>query len=796
MKNTLLAFVLSIGFQAAAIGASGVSVHVTDPQQMPIAVAVVTLTSRSTEHWTATTDAAGVCAFSVTATGQYFVEASAAGFDPAAPRTINLLPGSPAEVSITLGIAAVRSSVVVTASGTPQSADEVSKSLTVVDSDTTTLRVDRSVGEALVDVPGIRVQQLGGPLSTTYFKIRGLRNTDTAVLVDGLRLRDAAGTQADASGVLQDLVLTDTARIEVLRGTGSSLYGTDATGGVVNIVTEAGGGRTRGSVAADGGALGSVRGTAHLAGGVFQDRVQYSLGLTHWNVTRGVDNDSPARNTSVQGQVTVRLSSIAWISARIYAGDTFGFVRISPRSVGTLPSTGIVDAVALPLSQEHLYESGTPISKLTIGSATFLPAAFDPDSTRAGSFFTGALRFTAQPSPRIGFTAQYQDLHTTRDYGNGPAGPGSQPAGNSLSQYIGRIQTANARMDAALGRNHRFDAGYEFEDEDFRNGLQPPPPTPNFHSDISQRSNAIFAQDQILLADGRLQFAAGYRAQFFSLSQPSFQPTAGSPFAGQAFAAPPTAQTGDLSAAYTFRRSSTKVRTHAGRGYRAPSLYERFGTFFSGTSYTLYGDPGLRPDRSSSIDGGIDQRFWNSRVQISATYFYTRLNSVIIFDSSGVINQFTDPLGRNGGYRNTGGGLARGVEFRSDIAAMRSLQLTTAYTYTDGRQATPLAAGVWQTYEIPRHQYSTFATERFTSRLTAYFGYAGSSSYLDPVSSRAFRFPGPSRAQTAVSYRRPFHEFSAVRLYVKADNLFNQAYFENGYRTPGIGVTAGTQWEF
>src|SRR5262249_16297429 len=181
------------------------------------------------------------------------------------------------------------------------------------------------------------------------------------------------------------------------------------------------------------------------------------------------------------------------------------------------------------------------------------------------------------------------------------------------------------------------------------------------------------------------------------------------------FAAPPTAQTGDFSAAYRFR-PGTKIRTHAGRGYRAPSLFERFGTFFSGTSYTLYGDPGLRPDRSSSIDGGIDQMLWNSRVQLSATYFYTRLNEGIIFYSSPVMNEFTDRLGRNGGYRNTSGGLARGVEFRSDVAAMRSLQLSTSYTYTDARQATPLVPGVWQSYEIPRHQYSASATQRFSSR--------------------------------------------------------------------------------
>src|SRR5215470_1067066 len=99
MKNILLAFVVTIGFQVGAIGAAGVSVHVTDPQQKPIAGAIVTLTSRSTEHWSATTDTAGACAFPVTAAGEYFLEASAPGFDPAAPRTISVQPGALSDIS-------------------------------------------------------------------------------------------------------------------------------------------------------------------------------------------------------------------------------------------------------------------------------------------------------------------------------------------------------------------------------------------------------------------------------------------------------------------------------------------------------------------------------------------------------------------------------------------------------------------------------------------------------------------------------------------------------------------------
>ncbi len=782
---------------AATSASADVSVHVRDPHAAAVPAATVSLIPRSGgETRSLTTDSNGSCRFEGVASGQYIVQGEAPGFDPSSPQTVDVKKAEAIDVTLSLGVEQVRTSVVVTASGTPQTTDEVSKALTVVDGDTIDLRADRSVGEALLEVPGLRSQQLGGPGSTTYFKIRGLRNTDTALLVDGLRLRDAAGTQGDASGVLQDLVIVNTSQIEVLRGTGSSLYGTDATGGVVNIVTDQGGGRTRGSVLVDGGSLGAVRAMAHLAGGFAQDRVQYSAGITHWNVTSGVDDRSPARNTSEQGQISYRLSKIATLTARIYAGDSFSFVRLTARSVGTLPSTGIIDATPVSLSEEHRYEAGTPISQLVLAGATFMPAAYNPDSTRAGQFFTGALRLTIRPSDRLGFTAQYQDLSTTRNYGDGPAGPGSQPTGSSLSKYLGNIQTGNVRMDASLGSFQRLDAGYEFENEDFQNRLLPPAPTTSFFTDVAQRSNAVFVQDQLRFFEGRLQIAGAYRAQFFTLDQPVFQPASGAPFAGKTFAAPPTAQTGDASAAYTIRRSGTKIRAHAGRGYRAPSLYERFGVFYGGSSYTLYGDPGLRPDRTSSIDGGIDQHLWNSRMLLSATYFYTRLNETIIFDSSGAINAVTDPLGRTGGYRNTGGGIARGTEFSASVAATRSLQLMGAYTYTDSRQKTPLVAGVWRTYETPEHQFSMSATQRVTKELTAFFAYTGSSNYLASVSGRAFRFDGPTRGQVGLSYRRPLGEFRAIRFYSKADNLFNQTYFENGFRTPGRTVTGGTQFEF
>ncbi|MDP2233144.1 MAG: hypothetical protein Q8K89_05880, partial [Actinomycetota bacterium] len=230
--------------------------------------------------------------------------------------------------------------------------------------------------------------------------------------------------------------------------------------------------------------------------------------------------------------------------------------------------------------------------------------------------------------------------------------------------------------------------------------------------------------------------------------------------------------------------------------------YERFGTYYGSSGYSAYGDPRLRPDRSIAVDWGVDQPLWNSRARLSATYFYTHLQEVIIFDFSGAIQPTVDPFGRYGGYRNTNGGLARGVELSASVAPTRSLSLTTAYTYTNARQRTPLVPGVLRTYVIPDHQFSLAATQRLSSRLTVVFDLLASSNYLAPIynpityASRAYRFPGIARVEAGANYRLPLSEFRALRFFGKVDNLLNQTYFENGFRTPGATARGGIQFEF
>jgi len=782
---------------------SSIAGTVRDPQQAGIPGAHVTLIARdNTRRISVNADSMGKYRFGPVAPGKYLLEAEAQGFASSVAPPLQIERGAHATVDLSLPLAGLQTKVVVTASGTAQTTDELSKALTVVEGQTITLRSDASIGDVLRGVPGLRVQQLGGPGGMTSIKTRGLRNEDTAVLIDGFRLRDAAATQGDASAFLQDLLVTNVDHVEVLRGAGSSIYGTHATGGVVNIVTGEGGGRTHGSVLLEGGSMDMIRSRAIGGGSLDHERLQYSLGASHLNVMSGLDGHSPARNSGVQGRLEYILSAKVRLFGRIFATDGFTMLKSSPQGVGTLPASGIVDALPLPAAELRRYEIGTPIAQLNAGNATFIPAAWNPDYSRAGRAFSGALNLSLHPTGSLGFTTSYQGLRTRRRFGDGPAGAGSQPKGTSISLYDGEIHTANGRMDWQLDRLQMINAGYEFESENYGNRSLPPNPANNSAVSVTQRSHTLFAQDQFRFFEGRLQVAISYRVQRFTLGQPLFAPAASAPYSGQRFAAPPTAQTGDGSAAYTFKKTGTKLRAHVGRGYRAPSLYERFGSYYSSYGYSAYGDPRLRPDRSIAVDGGVDQTLWDSRARLSATYFYTQMQEVIIFDFSGAINPTVDPFGRYGGYRNTNGGLARGVELNASLWPTPSLSLTTAYTYTNARQRTPLADGVLRSYVIPDHQFSVAATQRLSARLTVLFDLLTSGNYLAPVynpatyASRAYRFPGVARATIGAHYRLPLGEFRALRFYGKVENLLNQTYYESGFRTPGATARSGLQFEF
>lgn len=782
--------------------ASSLTIRVTDPQGLAVSGATVSLSTRNNGlRLVARTDSSGLYLFENLAPGEYLVNAGAHGFAQAASQRVVLSQGDRSELGLLLELAAYREDVVVTASSTPQTVDEISKAVTGVNTSEIDERNEYSITESLRTVPGLRVQQRGGHGSMVSIRTRGLRNEDTAVLIDGVRLRDAAAPQGDASAFLSDLIVTDIDRIETVRGSGSSLYGSNAIGGVINIVTQEGGGRPRGSLSTEGGSLGFVRARGQLGGGMAADRLTYSLGTSYLNVSEGLDSDDTARNASVQARLRGRLSPTSTVSVRLYTADASVMLNESPQVVGEIAPSGVVKAAPLSGEETRRYEAGTPISDLNLNGANFIPSANDPDNRRESRLVSTLVAFEQRPKETVGYRLTYHGLMTDRSLVDGSEGVSAfEPWESTLSEYKSRIHTLNARADIQLGRFNLVTAGYEFESESFLNSSFTGA-TKDSGVDVTQTSNTFYVQDQVGLMGGALQVSGAFRTQFFSLEAPVFEPEDGSPYQGADFGSPGSAYTGDGSVAYFFRKSGTKLRAHVGNGYRAPSLYERFGSDYGFYGYSVYGDPQLKPEKSVAFDTGLDQVLASGSVRVSATYFYTRLQKIIVFDFSGAIDPATDPWDRFGGYLRVDGGSAQGIELSATAAASFGLRLGVAYTYTDAEPATGLPEDLPQAYAIPKHQFSLVATQQLTRGFYVNLDLALSDSYLAPVydpvtyTSRAYRFEGIAKADLGASYMLRFGTIG-LRFHAKVENLFDTEYYENGFRTLRRTGVGGLAFEF
>ncbi len=126
--------------------------------------------------------------------------------------------------------------IVVTATRTPTPISTLGSSVSVLtDKDIKNLGVSY-VDDALRTLPGVGISQSGGPGGQSSVRIRGEEGYRTVVLLDGIRIDDPAGTQIATN--FANLLVSDVARIEVVRGPQSLLYGPDAVGGVIQIFTD------------------------------------------------------------------------------------------------------------------------------------------------------------------------------------------------------------------------------------------------------------------------------------------------------------------------------------------------------------------------------------------------------------------------------------------------------------------------------------------------------------------------------------------------------------------------------
>jgi vitamin B12 transporter len=126
--------------------------------------------------------------------------------------------------------------VVVTASRAPQATDDVVLPIIIITGEEIRLRQVTDLGELLASVPGIDIGRNGGPGQAVSLFVRGTESNHVLVLVDGLRINPGTIGGANLHHIDPDQV----ERIEILRGPRAALYGDQALGGVINIITRTG----------------------------------------------------------------------------------------------------------------------------------------------------------------------------------------------------------------------------------------------------------------------------------------------------------------------------------------------------------------------------------------------------------------------------------------------------------------------------------------------------------------------------------------------------------------------------
>src|SRR5439155_27193456 len=225
----------------------------------PVAGARVIVTGAVGTAADRVTDANGAFAVDAIAAGDYEIRVIADGFQ-ADPIALTLGADDHRDLRVPLRISAVAESIVVSASQIEVPLSRTADSVTVISSAELRTRQIETVADALRLVPGLTVTRSGGRGAITSLCPRGGASNYTLVLVDGMRANAFGGGYDFAH-----LSVADVDRSEIVRGPESALFGADAIGAVVHVVTKRGGPpHVDGLI--EGGGQGTVRTTLDASG--------------------------------------------------------------------------------------------------------------------------------------------------------------------------------------------------------------------------------------------------------------------------------------------------------------------------------------------------------------------------------------------------------------------------------------------------------------------------------------------------------------------------------------------------
>ncbi len=544
MRVALVLLVFSI-----AASASDLSVKIVDPRSAPVAGAQVSVTetSHSKILATAISTAEGVVTFHLRDAGPYVVKVLAPGF---AAESVEA--SAERELTISLRLAPASETVVVTATRTPVPGESSGSDVDTLTSEQLTTMRPTSGADAVRFLPGAIVNDAGQRGGLTSLFVRGGESRYNKVIVDGVTVNEPGGTFDFGT-----LPMDQADRMEFVRGTQSTLYGSDAMTSVVQVWTRNGSTRTPElRFGADGGNFSTANGYASLAGA--RGKFDYNAFGSEFNTNGAWTNN--AYSDSLEG---------ANIGAALNDHTSLRFrVRHSNSHSGAAGEWNF---------------NGSPLQPPD-------PSDWSQLNTLLGSAELSVTGPSGWQHHLTGFDYlyRYYELNANGD---------PNRVFDFPSNEIDRINRAGIEYQGDYSERTWAHTTFGFRTENENGFVGNVDYGPQTHG---QRLNEdVYLQQQLTFK--RLDIIAGGRfvhnSAFGNTGVPrvalTWQPIRGAEIL-----------------------SGTRLRFSYATGFVEPRLEETF----AGPPFTQP-NPGLRPERVRAFEAGLQQDFFRGRYQFSATYF-------------------------------------------------------------------------------------------------------------------------------------------------------------------------------
>lgn len=600
--------------------------------------------------------------------------------------------------------------------------------------------------DVLRGVPGLDVYSNGGPGTLTSVFLRGSTPGQTLVLIDGIRIGDP--TSPDGSLDFGSLLPTDVERIEVLRGPQSALYGSDAMGGVINIITRRGEGPSHGWVIGEGGSYGTASSRGSISGDDGRGSYALSVAGLHsdgfprygYRISRPIfigdqrtplpplPSEDPTRNLGVTGRIGYKVNDDAQIEAGL-AGYDSAIRYDNPYAFNPWSVFDHFNHQSSNFLQGYVRLGGDLFEKTLRNRLTIYANRGNRNSWSTESCFD-YLTFTSQ---------------------------------NCRFGYLGGRRGVEYQSDLALGAFGLATVGSRIETETADSSREAWIVDPNYKPIYTtQTTRSGYAQHQFTLFD-RLDLAYGGRIDAVSGNR--------------------TFLTWRGMANLRLDEIGTRLRATAATGAKAPSLFQRFSE---------YGDPELAPERVLGYDAGVDQSLLGGRVTASVTAFHNRYTNLVQF-GRGPTCAATQLFGC---YFNVGRADTRGLEFAGDASLVpEALRLRATYTYLSARNLDDDPESIIAGRSLlrrPRHK--GMASLIFTAvpnlDLEARVTFAGWAHDIDYIFNKRVMLAPYARLDFYANYK--VNDF--VSVYGRMENVADTRYEEvYNYSTPGRSIYGGVK---